>query len=80
MSGLFINNTSGVTGIHWNKSRKKWQSRIKINGKTTHLGYFNCFIEAVAYRLAAEQCVNWMCHSVANRYIMIVMQSKWSHL
>lgn len=34
-----INNISGYNGVHWNK--KKWISRIQINGKRIYLG---CFI------------------------------------
>ena len=33
--------SSEHTGIHWVSSRKKWQSRILINNKRTHLGYFD---------------------------------------
>lgn len=35
------NNTSGLLGVYWNKQHKKWHSRIMINGKNKHLGYFN---------------------------------------
>ena len=31
---------SKYTGVCWHKSVKKWQSRIGINGKMKHLGYF----------------------------------------
>lgn len=33
-------------GCHFNKQRNKWQARIKINGKTKHLGLFNTEQEA----------------------------------
>lgn len=54
-------NTSGVKGVCWNKSKNKWRAEIKINSRMTHLGYFTDFTEAVAHRLAAEQCLNWEC-------------------
>jgi len=52
--GLQSNNTSGVTGVYWNKNRGKWQASIRINGKLKHLGYFDDFDEAVKERLKAE--------------------------
>lgn len=40
-------NTSGYRGVSFYKRTKMWQSRININGKKKHLGYF------VSARLAA---------------------------
>ena len=34
------NNTSGFPGVAWDKSRNKWLSQIRINGKSKHLGLF----------------------------------------
>lgn len=35
------NNTSGIVGVCWGKSRNKWQAECTDrNGKRTHLGYF----------------------------------------
>lgn len=36
-----VGGTSKYTGVHWNKRRNKWNSRILINGKRYNLGYFN---------------------------------------
>jgi len=33
-------NTSGVRGVTFNKSNKKWRVQIKLNGKYKHLGLF----------------------------------------
>jgi hypothetical protein len=33
-------NTSGYKGVSWHKGNKKWQAKITLNGKGTHLGYF----------------------------------------
>lgn len=52
-------NTSGVTGIVWEKSRSKWIARIKHNNHVINVGRFKDFIEAVAHRLAIEQCLKW---------------------
>lgn len=33
-------NTSGYTGVSWNKAKNKWRARIKVNKKERFLGYF----------------------------------------
>ena len=35
------NNTSGYTGVSWDKSKKKWKSAISIDGKSNLIGYYN---------------------------------------
>lgn len=52
-------NTSGVNGISYLSKKCKWQCRIRINYKVHSLGYHDNFIEAVAHRLAAEQCTDF---------------------
>lgn len=47
-------NKSGVIGVHWAKSRKKWCAQIKVNSKTFHLGYFDNIEEAAEVRKQAE--------------------------
>ena len=34
-------NTSGVKGVSWDSSRRKWRARIEINGKTKLIGRFD---------------------------------------
>jgi hypothetical protein len=54
-SGLRSNNTSGFRGVFWYKTRNKWAAGIKVNGRRTHLGYFDSKVDAaVAYAKAAE--------------------------
>lgn len=48
-------NTSGVVGVHWHKQRNKWVAYIYINGKRTHIGYFNTLEEATRVRQVAEE-------------------------
>jgi len=63
------NNKSGVKGICFYNPNQKWQAQIKVNGKNSHLGHFTDFTEAVAHRLAAEQCLNWStCDSSSPAY------------
>ena len=47
-------NTSGVCGVTWVKSRGKWQSQINSESKHYSLGRFNDFFEAVCARKSAE--------------------------
>lgn len=49
-----LNNTSGFTGVVWDKNHKKFQARIKINGKQKNLGSYNTLEAAAAARAAAE--------------------------
>lgn len=39
-------NKSGFLGVAWHGKTRNWQASIRINGKCTHLGYFNCPQEA----------------------------------
>jgi len=50
--------SSKYSGVTWNKGRKKWQSNIRVNGKSEYLGIFKEEIDALnAYqkRLAEIQ-------------------------
>ena len=49
------NNTSGVTGVGWDRSKTRWVAHIKKNGKYKALGAFRSFAEAVAARKEAEK-------------------------
>lgn len=53
--GLKSNNTSGVTGVNWNKRIGKWHARISKNKDKIHLGYFDNFEDAVKARKRAEE-------------------------
>lgn len=48
------NNTSGVTGVYWDKSRNKWLSSIQLNGVQKHLGRFDDKDDAIVARKMAE--------------------------
>ena len=47
-------NTSGVTGVSWNKNANSWRAYISYQGKRIELGHRKNFKEAVILRLNAE--------------------------
>lgn len=53
--GVRQNNTSGVTGVTWQKNRGKWRVRIRVNQKEIYLGEFKDFEDAVNARKEAEE-------------------------
>lgn len=48
-------NTSGVTGVYWDKRRSKWTAAIQVRGKFLFLGYRETIEEASLLRKAAER-------------------------
>ena len=48
------NNTSGHTGVYWEKLISKWRAAIFSDGKRIHIGVFRHKKDAVAARKAAE--------------------------
>ena len=51
---LNANNTSGFCGVSWNKPSKRWQSKIKIDGKDYSLGIYKTHYAACYARHAAN--------------------------
>ena len=52
---LQINNTSGVKGVTWHKSRQKWQASIRSDGVVKYLAWTDCLQEAErAYEIASQ--------------------------
>ncbi len=67
--GNRVNNTSGITGVSWDKQSNKWNARIRINQKAHNLGRYFYLDDAICARLAAEQCVDWSnCNSSSPAY------------
>lgn len=62
-SCLSNRNTSGVKGVSWDKSKNAYcvSVTVTIKGIKKHrfIGRKRDFIEAVAHRLAAEECLDW---------------------
>ena len=48
-------NRTNTKGYSWNKPTRKYQAKIKINGKNIHLGLFNMPSEAHTAYLKAKQ-------------------------
>ena len=49
------NNTSGMSGVVWVKSRNKWKSQIKFNNQLIFLGEYDRFEDAEKRRKQAEE-------------------------
>lgn len=47
-------NTSGKTGVYWEKRRGRWEASIDRNGETIYLGSYPAFEDAVKAREEAE--------------------------
>ncbi|HCF8413778.1 TPA: HNH endonuclease [Klebsiella pneumoniae] len=47
-------NTSGFKGVSWDKGKQRWWSKITVDKKTHHIGYFRDFREAVEARYYSE--------------------------
>lgn len=45
---VYRNNTSGVVGVYKDAKSGKWRARIKVNGKTKSLGYYDTIEKAEA--------------------------------
>ena len=51
---LRSNNSSGVTGVCWDKKSNKWLAYITVNKKSINLGYYDNINEAIKIRQEAE--------------------------
>lgn len=51
---ICIRNKSGVTGVHWDKERKRWHAQIYVSYRSKTLGRFDDKFEAICARKAAE--------------------------
>jgi len=56
-------NTSGYTGVYWDKEHKKWRAGISYCNKSINLGYFKVIQEAAkAYNRAASKLFGEYAH------------------
>lgn len=54
-AGISAANTSGITGVSWDKKRGKWHAFIRANTKNIHLGYYNNIDDAATARRRANE-------------------------
>ena len=54
-----VDNTSGATGVTWNKLTNAWYARIGVNGTKTTIGRFDTKQEAIEARLKAQNLYNY---------------------
>lgn len=52
---LLSTNTSGVTGVRWDKSRQMWLAQIEFQGKRHYLGRYKNKEDAIKARKEAEE-------------------------
>jgi len=52
--GHMKHNTSGLRGASFNRTKRKWQSYIRVNNRQVHLGYFSTASEAHAAHVTAK--------------------------
>ena len=54
----YRNNSSGCTGVVWNKKSRRWQAQIQVRGKNVHLGFFVLKDDAIKARKEAEPVIH----------------------
>lgn len=52
--GVRSNNTSGITGVNFDRKRNKWRARITVDKNEIHLGEFDNIEDAIEARKKAE--------------------------
>lgn len=52
---MLKNNTSGICGVSWDKSRQKWLAQITFKGKNYYLGRYDNIEDAAKMRKIAEK-------------------------
>ena len=63
-----ITNTSGVTGVYWEESSKKWRAEVKVNGIKNRIGRFHDIHEAAEAVVAFRKCMGFTdLHGVKKR-------------
>lgn len=65
--GTRKDNTSGIIGVCWYPSTKKWTAQISHKGKRLRLGYFKSKLDAAKSRYEAETTYGWnSCNTVSS--------------
>lgn len=66
--GLSKVNTSGKTGVSYNKEKNMWTAYITVNYKTKYLGDYTDFNDAVNVRKEAEKKYDFTCDDIVANY------------
>lgn len=66
--GLSKVNTSGKTGVSYNKEKNMWTAYITVNYKTKYLGDYTDFYDAVNVRKEAEKKYGFTCDDIVADY------------
>lgn len=66
--GLSKVNTSGKTGVSYNKEKNMWTAYITVNYKTKYLGDYTDFNDAVNIRKEAEKKYGFTCDDIVADY------------
>ena len=61
-------NTSGKTGVSYNKEKNMWTAYITVNYKTKYLGDYTNFNDAVNVRKEAEKKYGFTCDDIVADY------------
>ena len=75
-SKLYSSNSSGFSGVNWNKRSKRWLSWAMLNGQSISLGYHPTALDAALARLTWEmQCSKWTCNHRSE--LVIAIKKAW---
>ena len=55
-------NTSGFSGVTWDKQNRLWRAQLYLRGKTLYLGCYDTALDAALARITSEDwCPEWGC-------------------
>lgn len=70
--GLSKANTSGKTGVSYNKQKAMWTAYITVNYQTIYLGDFSDINDAISERIKAEKKYGFTCDDITPDYDEVV--------
>ena len=67
---VLSSNKTGVSGVAWHNRDLVFNVKVAYEGIQRHLGSYHDFVDAVAARLAAEQCLEFpYCNSTSSAFL-----------
>jgi len=70
-SNTYESNTSGITGVSWDESKRKWMAHIMVDGKSITIGRFKSKVDAARARWNAEKNITFQIVILHLRHICI---------